>query len=61
LEQLPLSPGQEFLYLFDFGDELRHLVKLEAVLPGGAKEGVSYPQITEWHGQAPPQYPAFPG
>jgi hypothetical protein len=61
LEQLPLSPGQEFLYLFDFGDELRHLVKLEAVLAGGAKEGVSYPQITEWHGQAPPQYPAFPG
>ena len=59
LEQLPLTPGQQFLYLFDFGDELRHLVKLEAVIPGGAEAGVNYPQITERHGNAPPQYPSL--
>ena len=55
LEQLPIAPGQQFLYLFDFGDELRHLVKLEAVIPGGAEQGVRYPQITERQGQAPSQ------
>jgi hypothetical protein len=57
LEHLPLQPGQSFLYLFDFGDELHHQVKLEAIIPGGVKRGLEYPQITEQHGEAPPQYP----
>jgi hypothetical protein len=59
LENLPLQPGQQFLYIFDFGDELRHQIKLEAIIPGGAKPGGSYPQITEQRGEAPPQYPPF--
>jgi hypothetical protein len=59
LEHLPLKPGQQFLYIFDFGDDLRHQVKLEAIIPGGVKPGLEYPQITEQHGKAPPQYPAF--
>ncbi len=61
LENLPLQPGQQFLYIFDFGDELRHQIKLEAIIPGGAKPDGEYPQITEQHGEAPPQYPMLDG
>jgi hypothetical protein len=58
LENLPLKAGQQFLYLFDFGDELRHLVKLEAIVPNGVNptQVQSYPVITELHGEVPPQY-----
>ncbi len=58
LENLPLKAGQQFLYLFDFGDELRHLVKLEAIVPNGVNpsQAQSYPVISELHGEAPPQY-----
>jgi hypothetical protein len=58
LENLPLKTGQQFLYIFDFGDELRHLVKLEAIVPQGIKpeEADNYPRITEEHGEAPAQY-----
>ncbi|GAC1447305.1 MAG: hypothetical protein PVSMB4_02360 [Ktedonobacterales bacterium] len=57
LEHLPLQPGKQVLYIFDFGDELRHLVKLEAVTPGGVLAKVEYPRITERHGASVPQYP----
>jgi len=57
LEHLPLKKGQRLLYIFDFGDDLRHDVKLEAILPGAAQPGATYPRITEQHGKAPPQYP----
>lgn len=56
LESLKLAPKQKFLYLFDYGDELRHNVIVEAVVPGGVKRGEDYPRITEEHGKAPPQY-----
>ncbi|MDP9374619.1 MAG: plasmid pRiA4b ORF-3 family protein [Chloroflexota bacterium] len=56
LEGLPLRPGQQFLYIFDFGDELRHQVKLEAVVPGGVQAGAEYPRITESRGASVPQY-----
>ncbi len=56
LETLPLKVGQQFLYIFDFGDELRHLIKLEALIPNGVKPAQSYPVITEAHGDAPAQY-----
>ena len=57
LEQLPLQSGKQVLYIFDFGDELRHLVKLEAVTPGGVQAKMEYPRITERHGASVPQYP----
>lgn len=57
LEHLPLQAGQTFAYVFDFGADLEHRVKLEAIVPGGAKLDLEYPQITEQHGEAPPQYP----
>jgi hypothetical protein len=61
LEHLSLEPGQQIAYIFDFGDELEHRVKLEAVIPGGTQPDVEYPQITERHGNAPPQYPTPDG
>jgi hypothetical protein len=57
LAWLPLQPKQQFLYIFDFGDELRHLIKVEAITPGGVQEGVEYPRITERQGENVPQYP----
>ncbi len=56
LEGLPLREGQQFLYIFDFGDELRHIVTLEAIVPGGVEPGAGYPRIVEGRGDAPPQY-----
>jgi hypothetical protein len=61
LEHLSLQPGQQIAYIIDFGDELQHQIKLEAIIPGGAQPGVEYPQITERHGDAPPQYPSPDG
>lgn len=52
---LGLTPKQRFLYLFDYGDELRHDVRLVSV--GPAATGRRYPRIVESHGEAPPQYP----
>ncbi|HXT35243.1 MAG TPA: plasmid pRiA4b ORF-3 family protein [Chloroflexota bacterium] len=56
LAWLPLKPRQQFLYLFDFGDDLRHLVKVEAIVQGGVEAGVMYPRITEREGENEPQY-----
>lgn len=57
LEHLPLKQGKQFLYIFDFGDDLRHEIKLEAVLPDKLQPGANYPRVSEVHGAAPPQYP----
>jgi hypothetical protein len=57
LEHLPLKQGKQFLYIFDFGDDLRHEIKLEAVLPNKLQPGARYPRVSEVHGEAPPQYP----
>lgn len=57
LEHLPLKRGQKLLYLFDYGDELEHIVKLEAVLPGVVEKRKKYPRITERQGRSVPQYP----
>jgi hypothetical protein len=57
LEHLPLKPKQKFLYIFDFGDELRHTITLEAVVPGGVEQGAEYPRMTERQGENVPQYP----
>lgn len=54
LDRLGLRPRQRFLYIFDFGDELRHDIQVDkADLP---PDGGVYPRIVEVHGQAPPQY-----
>jgi hypothetical protein len=57
LEHLPLRRGKKLLYIFDFGDELRHTIRLEAIVRDGVAPGVEYPRITERHGGPVPQYP----
>jgi len=54
LRDLELKPGQSFLYLFDFGDQLCHDVEVLEVLPIPASG--KYPRIAEVRGKAPPQY-----
>jgi hypothetical protein len=55
LESLALKPKQEFLYLFDYGDEWRFRVRVQAV-NAKAPDDVEYPRLVESTGDAPPQY-----
>ena len=57
LDDLDLKLRQEFLYLFDYGDEWRFKVRVHAINPN-APEG-EYPRLVEAVGQAPEQYPSF--
>ncbi len=57
LEELNLEPKQEFMYLFDYGDEWRFKVRVHAINPD-APEG-DYPRIVESVGEAPEQYPSW--
>lgn len=59
LADLEPEVGQRWLYLFDYGDELRHQVQVVQVLP--APDGGDFPRIVEQHGDAPPQYEAWDG
>ena len=54
LDRLSLRPRQRFLYIFDFGDEWRHDIRVEK-LDLKTDRG-EYPRIVEEHGEAPPQY-----
>ena len=54
LDELRLRPGQEFEYLFDFGDSWWHEGTVEAVNPSVPR--ARYPQIRESRGASPPQY-----
>jgi len=56
--QFSLPKNKRFLYLFDFGDELRHDVKV--VSYGDVDEGATYPRIIASVGKAPPQYDEWP-
>jgi hypothetical protein len=56
LERLPLAMGQRFLYIFDFGDDIRFQITLEAVIPSGVESAEHYPRITEERGTFSPQY-----
>ncbi len=58
LGQFSLLRNKRFLYLFDFGDELRHDVKV--VSYGDVDEGATYPRIIASVGRAPPQYDEWP-
>lgn len=56
LASLNLRKGQNFLYLFDYGDEWRFNVKLHAINENGDPDA-EYPRIVESVGAAPQQYP----
>jgi len=55
LDSLALKPHQVFFYLFDFGDEWWHDIRVLATdgLPSRGK----YPRVTARVGKSPPQYP----
>lgn len=55
LESLELEAGQDFLYLFDYGDEWQFHVRVEAI-DETADADASYPRIVESAGEAPLQY-----
>jgi len=55
LGTLSLQVGQTFLYLFDFGDEWWHEIKVASV--DGPVEKGKYPRIVERRGDSPPHYP----
>ena len=57
LSTLGLRVGDQFRYLFDFGDSLQHSISVEA--DGPAEPGVEYPRITKRIGLSPPQYPFY--
>jgi hypothetical protein len=57
LAQLQLRARKKFLYIFDFGDEWRHRITVEAVVRDGAQAGTEYPREVERHGENIPQYP----
>lgn len=56
LDDLGLTPGQKFEYLFDLGDCWWHEGTVEAVKP--AVPRAQYPQIWARRGASPPQYQA---
>lgn len=56
LADLNLRKGQNFLYLFDYGDEWRFNVKVHAINEHGDPDA-QYPRIVESVGTAPQQYP----
>ena len=58
LEELDLEPKQEFMYLFDYGDEWRFKVRVHAINEN-ADPDVEYPRLVESVGEAPEQYPAW--
>lgn len=54
LGSLPLKVNKRFLYLFDFGDELAHEVRV--LRRGETAADTSYPRIVAAEGDAPAQY-----
>lgn len=56
LGDLELQRGQRFLYVFDFGDNLRHELEVLDVFPAPTADATNLPRIVETHGEAPPQY-----
>ena len=55
LEELDLEPGQEFMYLFDYGDDWRFKVRVHAINENADPDG-EYPRLVESVGKAPEQY-----
>ncbi len=58
LEELNLKLKQEFMYLFDYGDEWRFKVRVHAINEN-ADPDAEYPRLAESVGEAPAQYPTW--
>ena len=55
LGEMELDPGDSFEMLYDFGDSWRFKIELERI--GPAKPSMERPELIEFHGNAPRQYP----
>jgi hypothetical protein len=55
--ELPIQPGTELTYLYDFGDQWEFDLTLDAVGPGDVT--VDEPTILEAEGEPPEQYPGW--
>ncbi len=53
--ELPLQPGDEMKFVYDFGDNWQFKIELERIDPPNAK--IKKPRVLESHGKAPRQYP----
>jgi hypothetical protein len=58
LEDLDLKPMQEFMYLFDYGDEWRFKVRVHIVNQDAGPDA-EVPRLVESVGEAPPQVPEW--
>ena len=58
LEELDLEPKQEFMYLFDYGDDWRFKVRVHAINEN-ADPDAEYPRLVESVGESPEQYPIW--
>lgn len=50
VRDLGLREGQEFEYLFDFGEEIRHVIRVEAIV-AEVGEPLIRPVVVERHGE----------
>ena len=55
LDSLGLKVGQAFGYWFDFGDDWRHEIRVEAIGDAAPKDG-RFPKVIARVGESPPQY-----
>ena len=58
IDELALQPKQEFMYLFDYGDEWRFKVRVHTISED-ADPAAEYPRLVESVGEAPLQYPEW--
>jgi hypothetical protein len=58
IRDLALGEGSNFLYLFDYGDELVHEIAVEKIREKTDNDK-KYPALVAKIGQAPKQYPAW--
>jgi hypothetical protein len=56
LGEVPLSPGMEMTFLFDFGDSWEFQVQVEEIVETSDR---SEPALLKRHGKAPEQYPDY--
>ena len=54
LDSLGLTPGQQFDYLFDFGDSWWHKIAVEEIVGPGVPTASG---LIQSRGESPPQYP----
>lgn len=57
VDDLELKKGRTFGYVFDFGDNWVHGIKVESIGPVNPK--VEYPRVTNCVGKSPRQYPEW--